>query len=154
MRSTVDALPVLHDLQPPHGCTAHPGPWGPFHSGIAREAAGHVVEPSRQPCRPRVEVVASLAELERLRPAWMALWHRARWATPFQSPDWLIPWWRHIGDGELLTIAVLDEAEGRLVGLAPLYLYAQATGERVVSRWGSRPPITSTRWRRQDGKQR
>src|SRR5918998_2901979 len=88
--------------------------------------------PPQPPGRLRVEVVASLAELERLRPAWTALWHRARRATPFQSPDWLVPWWRHIGEGELLTIAVFDEAEGRLVGLAPLYLYAQASGERVV----------------------
>jgi CelD/BcsL family acetyltransferase involved in cellulose biosynthesis len=82
--------------------------------------------------RPRVGVAAGLAELERLRPAWMALWRRARGATPFQSPDWLIPWWRHIGEGELLTIAVFDEAEGRLVGLAPLYLYAPGSGERAV----------------------
>ena len=88
--------------------------------------------PPRHPCRPRVELIAGLAELERLRPTWMALWRRARGATPFQSPDWLIPWWRHIGEGELLTMAVFDEAEGRLVGLAPLYLYAQAGGERVV----------------------
>src|SRR3712207_9392044 len=90
------------------------------------------MSPPQQPCRPRVEVIDNLAELERLRPAWMALWHQARGATPFQSPDWLIPWWRHIGEGELLTIAVFDEAEGRLVGFAPLYLYAQASGERVV----------------------
>ena len=90
------------------------------------------MSPSHQPCRLRVEVVASLADLERLRPAWMALWHHARGATPFQSPDWLIPWWRHIGEGELLTIAVLDQAEGRLVGLAPLYLFAQSSGRRAV----------------------
>jgi CelD/BcsL family acetyltransferase involved in cellulose biosynthesis len=88
--------------------------------------------PPQQPSRLRVEVVTSLAELERLRPAWMGLWRRARVATPFQSPDWLVPWWRHIGEGELLTIAARDEAEGRLVGLAPLYLYAQANGERAV----------------------
>ena len=88
--------------------------------------------PPRQPSRSRVEVVASLAELERLRPDWMALWRRARGATPFQSPDWLIPWWQHIGEGELLTVAFHDEAEGRLVGLAPLYLYAQSDGQRAV----------------------
>ena len=90
------------------------------------------MSPLHQPSQLRVEVVASLAELERLRPAWMALWRRARGATPFQSPDWLVPWWRHIGEGELLTIAILDEAEGRLVGLAPLYLYAQSDGQRAV----------------------
>jgi CelD/BcsL family acetyltransferase involved in cellulose biosynthesis len=110
------------------------------------------MSPSHQPCRLRVEVVASLAELERLRPAWMALWHHARGATPFQSPDWLIPWWQHIGEGELLTIAVLDEAEGRLVGLAISMRKAMASVSS--SRWGSRPPITSTRWRRPDGKGR
>jgi CelD/BcsL family acetyltransferase involved in cellulose biosynthesis len=112
------------------------------------------MSPLHQPSRLRVEVVASLAELERLRPAWMALWHHARGATPFQSPDWLIPWWQHIGEGELLTIAVLDEAEGRLAGLVPLYLYAQSSGQRVVFPLGIATTITSTRWRRPDGKRR
>jgi CelD/BcsL family acetyltransferase involved in cellulose biosynthesis len=59
--------------------------------------------------------------LERLRPEWSALWGRCPTSTPFQAPEWLIPWWRHIAEGELWTLAVRHG--GRLIGLAPLYIY-------------------------------
>jgi CelD/BcsL family acetyltransferase involved in cellulose biosynthesis len=51
-------------------------------------------------------------------------------ATPFQSPDWLIPWWRHIGEGDLLTLAARED--DALVGLLPLYVYARPEGGRVL----------------------
>jgi CelD/BcsL family acetyltransferase involved in cellulose biosynthesis len=68
-----------------------------------------------------IEEVTTTTGLERLRPEWSALWARCPTATPFQSPEWLIPWWRHIGDGELWTLAL--RRSGRLVGLVPLYIY-------------------------------
>jgi CelD/BcsL family acetyltransferase involved in cellulose biosynthesis len=40
-------------------------------------------------------------------------------ATPFQSPDWLIPWWRHLGSGELRAVALY--CGNKLTGLLPLY---------------------------------
>ncbi len=92
------------------------------------------------PCRPppdastlQVEEIGTAEGLERLRPEWAALWRQARPApTPFQSPAWLIPWWRHVGEGALLTLAARD-ATGRLVGLAPLYIHTAAgTGRRSV----------------------
>jgi CelD/BcsL family acetyltransferase involved in cellulose biosynthesis len=61
------------------------------------------------------------AELEALRGAWTDLWARVPDATPFQHPAWLIPWWRHVGEGELLTF-VLEEG-GELVALFPFYLW-------------------------------
>ena len=69
----------------------------------------------------RVEETTATEELERLRLDWAGLWALVPSATPFQSPDWLIPWWRHIGKGELLTLAVRHGAE--LVGLLPFYIY-------------------------------
>jgi CelD/BcsL family acetyltransferase involved in cellulose biosynthesis len=78
-----------------------------------------------------IEEVTTLDALERLRPDWEALWATVPDATPFQSPAWLIPWWRHVGEGELLTLA-LREA-GRLVGLFPLYCYTQPeSGARAL----------------------
>jgi len=41
-----------------------------------------------------VEEVTTSAEVEALAPAWDDLWRRAPGATPFQSPAWLLPWWR------------------------------------------------------------
>jgi CelD/BcsL family acetyltransferase involved in cellulose biosynthesis len=70
-----------------------------------------------------IEEITTTGALEQLRPEWSALWARCPTATPFQSPEWLIPWWRHIAEGELWTLALRDE--GRLVGLAPLYIYVR-----------------------------
>jgi hypothetical protein len=64
------------------------------------------------------ECVRDLGGLAALRPEWRALWRRCPAATPFQSPAWLLPWWRHLGGGELLAIAVRDGE--RLVGDGPL----------------------------------
>ncbi|MBV1798402.1 GNAT family N-acetyltransferase [Siccirubricoccus sp. G192] len=78
----------------------------------------------RSPDAPlHVEEATGTAGLEQLRPDWARLWAIVPSATPFQSPDWLIPWWRHIGEGELLTLAIRES--GELVGLLPFYIYTQ-----------------------------
>lgn len=51
-------------------------------------------------------------------------------ATPFQSPAWLLPWWRHFSPGTLLSVAVRDR--GKLVALAPFYLEEGALGRRLL----------------------
>jgi CelD/BcsL family acetyltransferase involved in cellulose biosynthesis len=78
-----------------------------------------------------IEEVTTTEALEKLRPEWSALWARCPTATPFQSPEWLIPWWRYIGAGELWTLALRQR--GYLVGLAPFYIYMQpGSSEREV----------------------
>jgi CelD/BcsL family acetyltransferase involved in cellulose biosynthesis len=67
---------------------------------------------------PEVEEVASLHDL---RPEWLALWAATPDTHPFQSPGWLIPWWRAFGTGKPLILALREQ--GRLVGLAPFYVY-------------------------------
>lgn len=75
-------------------------------------------------------VLTTVGEMEALEPEWEGLWAADGWATPFQSAAWLLPWWRHVGEGELLVVAVRDGV-GRLVGLLPMYVYTQpAGGER------------------------
>lgn len=76
---------------------------------------------------PSLEAVGSFAELEALRPEWERLWRRAG-ATPFQSPAWLLPWWKHVGRGEPAGVAVRDE--GELIGIAPLYVFTDSHGIR------------------------
>lgn len=86
----------------------------------SREWAGEV----------RLERVADTIALERLGPAWSALHARCRDATPFQSPEWLLPWWRHVGEGELYAFAALrDDA---LVGVLPMYIWTRADSRREV----------------------
>ena len=50
---------------------------------------------------------------------WTALWRRVPDATPFQSPSWLLAWWRHFaaGTAQILTAG----SAGALVGVLPLY---------------------------------
>jgi len=70
------------------------------------------------------------AELDQLEAAWWELWRRCPGTTPFQSPAWLIPWWRAFAPGALCTIAL--HAGPRLAGLAPLYLEQAAEGARLL----------------------
>src|SRR5690349_2894867 len=69
-----------------------------------------------------VEELTTTESLQRLYPEWFHLWQRAEQSTPFQSPDWLIPWWKYIGEGKLRTLAIRRGAE--LVAVIPLYIYA------------------------------
>ena len=76
------------------------------------------------------EIIRTAAALEAIEPAWWELWRRARTATPFQSPAWLIPWWRHFAPGELTIAAAWRDS--RLIGLAPFYREDGALGRRLL----------------------
>lgn len=65
----------------------------------------------------RLELHAGAAGLAALLPEWQALWPRAG-VTPFSRPEWLLPWARHLPDGELVTLAL--RGDDRLLGLVPL----------------------------------
>jgi CelD/BcsL family acetyltransferase involved in cellulose biosynthesis len=75
-------------------------------------------------------LVRGAAEFEALEPAWWELWRRARTSTPFQSPAWLIPWWRHFHPGELTSVAAWKD--DRLAGLALFYLETGTQGCRLL----------------------
>jgi CelD/BcsL family acetyltransferase involved in cellulose biosynthesis len=77
----------------------------------------------------RLERITTAGELAALAPEWQRLWASTPSATPFQSPHWLLPWWKHIARGSLATRA-LRTADGELVGLAPLYVYTDAASGR------------------------
>ncbi len=77
----------------------------------------------------RTELVRTAEAFDALAPEWWELWRRDTAATPFQSPAWLLPWWHHFDEGELLAIVVRD-AGGRLIGLLPLYIYPDPQSSR------------------------
>jgi len=78
-----------------------------------------------------IEEISTFEGLCAIRREWADLWNRVQ-STPFQSPEWLLPWWRHLfGGGEMWTIAV--RKQGRLTGLAPMFIF----GRRQVAFIGS-----------------
>lgn len=67
----------------------------------------------------RCQTISDAQTLVALAEDWWDLWRRSPAATPFQSPAWVIPWWRAFAPGELFTVAAW---KGRsMVGLAPFY---------------------------------
>ncbi len=83
---------------------------------------------ARRPAAFEAETLASADALTRLAPEWRALHDRCPWTTPFQSPEWLLAWWRHLGgeaEGNAVrAIAVRDAATGALAALLPGFTYA------------------------------
>jgi CelD/BcsL family acetyltransferase involved in cellulose biosynthesis len=65
----------------------------------------------------RIERIDDPERLAALAEDWSALWERCPVATPFQAPEWLLPWWRHLGRGRLRSFAAWEGE--RLVALAP-----------------------------------
>jgi CelD/BcsL family acetyltransferase involved in cellulose biosynthesis len=66
-----------------------------------------------------IEHIDSEGGLAALVPEWTGLWRRVPGATPFQSPFWLMPWWRHFGTGAPHIVTARNN--GTLIGVLPLY---------------------------------
>jgi CelD/BcsL family acetyltransferase involved in cellulose biosynthesis len=63
---------------------------------------------------------SSHADLERLRPEWLALFHASGTSNPFAHPEWAIAWARSfVGPSEPYVLALRDR--GELVGVAPFF---------------------------------
>lgn len=75
-------------------------------------------------------VIRDAGDLAGIGADWQRLWERCPDATPFQSPDWLLPWWSAFAPGELMTIAIVRG--DRLIGLAPLYFEEGPRGGRLL----------------------
>ncbi|HEY2829993.1 MAG TPA: GNAT family N-acetyltransferase, partial [Thermoanaerobaculia bacterium] len=67
-----------------------------------------------------VEIVSTADGLERIADQWEALWRRDPNATPFQSPQWLLPWWKHFGSDT--PHVIVSSSNGEVNALAPLYI--------------------------------
>lgn len=66
------------------------------------------------------EVIRGIDQLADLEPEWWTLWTRISQATVFQSPAWILPWWKVFGPGEFYSVAAYHN--GKLTGLAPMWL--------------------------------
>ncbi len=68
----------------------------------------------------RLEVIDSIDALERFRSEWSSFTETIEGQTPFQSPEWLLAWWRHFGSGRLRVLVVYRGGD-TLAGVIPLF---------------------------------
>lgn len=68
-----------------------------------------------------VEVIRDLKSLLEFRPQWASFARECKAVTPFQLPEWLLPWWQCFGSG---TLQVFVFSEGpALTGVIPCFLH-------------------------------
>jgi CelD/BcsL family acetyltransferase involved in cellulose biosynthesis len=81
--------------------------------------------PSDNLSRPHIGVIRTVAEWASLREEWNALLAESPNNVPFLTYEFQHAWWAHLGGGEWqdaeLHILLGREADGRLVGIAPLF---------------------------------
>ncbi len=98
---------------------------------------GHGRHPS--PTRPEVEWTVYGPQstpngFDALADEWNSLLKRSRFDTIFLTHEWQTTWWKHLGKGELWIVAFRRAGDGRLVGIAPLYLTEVAEGDLAGKR--------------------
>ncbi len=67
-----------------------------------------------------IDIIDTDGGLAAVAAEWAALWDRSSQATPFQSPHWLLPWWRQFGTG-MPRVAVERRGSG-IEAILPLYV--------------------------------
>lgn len=66
-----------------------------------------------------VKVFCTPDELQTIYKQWQALVNQSK-STPFQSPSWLLTWYKYFGSGELRVLTIRDGDE--LIFIAPLFI--------------------------------
>jgi CelD/BcsL family acetyltransferase involved in cellulose biosynthesis/glycosyltransferase involved in cell wall biosynthesis len=66
----------------------------------------------------QTEIVHSRDRFRELEPEYHNLFAQSPCATPFSSPDWVLPWWVNRGRGEIAVVTV--RRSSRLAAIAPL----------------------------------
>ncbi|HZP16832.1 MAG TPA: GNAT family N-acetyltransferase [Terriglobales bacterium] len=79
------------------------------------------------------EVLRDAPALRRIEAEWRYLCERCRNTTPFQRPEWLLPWIETFAPEDVCAIAV--RSESRLIGFAPLLTYRRGP-DRVLAFMG------------------
>lgn len=74
------------------------------------------------------------ASFERLADEWNDLVFSSHSSTIFLTYEWQTTWWRYLGHGELWLVAFRRPESGELVGIAPLYLFEDESGETAGKR--------------------
>ena len=76
----------------------------------------------------QAELLTTLSQLEQIAEPWWDLWQQCPAATPFQTPEWLLPWCRGWSAAGVHVLALWHGQ--RLVGLVPWRLDTDEAGRR------------------------
>ncbi len=93
----------------------------------------------------QLEVIDTYTRLQEVKADWAELIASLPSVTPFQTPEWLLPWWQHFGSGDLQVLLFRD-GSGSLAGLLPCFRH-EWNGHRQLTLIGSgisdylEPPI-------------
>ena len=86
------------------------------------------------------DVLTTTEAFRDLRSEWTDLMSRANVYSPFMMWEWLYPWWEYYGQNKQLRLITVRDAQGRLVGLAPMMLGFTENGKcdrRILAFVGS-----------------
>jgi CelD/BcsL family acetyltransferase involved in cellulose biosynthesis len=73
-----------------------------------------------------------------LKPEWNDLLHRSCCDTLFLTWEWQFTWWKHLGEGDLFLLGFRSGDDGRLLGIAPLFLVRTDDGKSILNMVGCR----------------
>jgi CelD/BcsL family acetyltransferase involved in cellulose biosynthesis len=79
----------------------------------------------------RIETHFESGGFAALKPEWNDLLHRSAYDTVFLTWEWQSTWWKCLGEGDLLLLGFRADDDGRLVGIAPLFLTRTGEGQPV-----------------------
>ncbi len=79
----------------------------------------------------KIEITSAPDALQAIESEWQNLFNQCPNATVFQSPAWLIPWVTHF-IGDTLRALIVRRSDGHLIGIAPMFLWTNETGERQL----------------------
>ena len=68
-----------------------------------------------------LETIDDSARLAEFSPEWSSFASEIAGLTPFQTPEWLLTWWRHFGSGRLHVLVFREK--GAIVGVIPCFLH-------------------------------
>ncbi|MFL5260361.1 MAG: GNAT family N-acetyltransferase, partial [Hyphomicrobiales bacterium] len=77
-----------------------------------------------------IDLVSEDDAFAALAPQWLELWRRVPNAGPFQTPAWLLAWWKTFKQGELRCATVWQNH--KLVAIAPFYVERGPRGLRLL----------------------
>ncbi|MFP4012751.1 MAG: GNAT family N-acetyltransferase [Chitinispirillaceae bacterium] len=76
-----------------------------------------------------LSIVNNHRDFVSLVPQWNQLSECSSDATPFQLPEWVLPWWEEFGNDGLKVVRALDE--NRLVGLGLFFTYNDSSKQKL-----------------------
>lgn len=82
-----------------------------------------------------IQEITSVQEMEAFYPLWSTFFGQCPDSTPFQSPDWLVPWWYTFGQSQLLVLRIHRREE--TVAIVPFFIYTTQEGIRRLCFIGS-----------------